>query len=300
MLTELIFVSGYGMGLNSGSMQYPNGSGMNHNSGVGLGDQGSSMKDWQDGLRALFPNANISMGNGGGLVGNSSNGGSNGAGSGNSRLGTAAFPPGLSSQMGKSHLHHQQAQQQQHHHPHHAGLQQHPGMGNQPSLSAQHGLMAGKGWRNSGVASSDWTSLDPAIVSSGGLADPRSDSPPHWLRSLEQLTETGNSPAAAHPPLSTTSGHSSSNNLFGLAGSSHYSSLPSLAGRGVVGGGSSSNTPVMDVGLNSMGSFWPPSVSHTTAPSMPPPGFSHIRPSPKTAATAGEAHKLDSKSTGSP
>ena len=45
--------------------------------------------------------------------------------------------------------------------------------------------------------------MDPAIVSSGQLAGPaaaRSDSPPHWLRSLEQLTETGPMYPPAGPP----------------------------------------------------------------------------------------------------
>ena len=261
----------------SNNMPYPNGSNSHNN--AGLGDPSSSMKDWQDGLRALFPNVNISMGNGG--VG-SNNGSSNPGSAVNSRLG--AFPPGLSG-LGNGHQHHHQQQQQQqpqHHLHHHLHSQAHPPMG-QPSM---HGLGVGKNWTRS---PNDWTSIDPAIVSSGQMTDSRSDSPPHWLRSLEQLTETGNSPAAAHPPLSANS----SSNLFGLANSTHYN-LPSLASRG--GGSSSSssssNTPgPLDGGMNFMGSFWPPSVSHTT-PSMPPPGFSHIRP--KTAATA-EAHKLDSK-----
>lgn len=276
---------GYGMGIGA-NMPYPNGSG-NHSGGSGVlgGDPSSTMKDWQDGLRALFPNVNISMGNGG-LTGSNGSGGGN-----NSRLG--AFPPGLSS-IGNGHLHGHQQPQHHHHHQLHGAL---PPMGAQPTGSS-HSL-GGKGWRTS-ASSSDWTSLDPAIVSSGGITDSRSDSPPHWLRSLEQLTETGNSPAAAHPHSSAAGIHGSSS-LFGLVGSTHYGLPSSLTSRG---GGSSnsssnSNTPGLDASaLNSMGSFWPPSVSHATAPSMPPPGFSHIRPSPKTAATV-EAHKLDSKSCSS-
>lgn len=262
----------------SNSMPYPNGS---SNSSVGLGDPSSSMKEWQDGLRALFPNVNISMGNGGVAA---NNGGNSSNSALNSRL--SAFPPGLSG-LANGHQqpqpHHHQPQQQQHHLQHHLHSQGPLPMG-QPSV---HSLGVNKGWRSS---ISDWTSLDPAIVSGGQITDSRSDSPPHWLRSLEQLTETTNSPAVGHPPLAN-----SSSNLFGLANSTHYN-LPSLASRG--GGSSnsssSSNTPgPLDAGgLNSMGSFWPPSVSHTT-PSMPPPGFSHIRP--KAAATA-EGHKLDSKS----
>ena len=160
--------------------------------------------------------------------------------------------------------------QQPMHHQHHQQQQQHQ-MPHQPNP------LANKGWRSN---ISDWTSIDPAIVSSGQITDSRSDSPPHWLRSLEQLTESGNSPAQQQP--------SNPSNLFGLANTTHYT-LPSLVGRSNV-------TPASGIdGLNSMGSFWPPSVSHTT-PSMPPPGFSHIRPTPKTAATA-ETHKLDSKSS---
>ena len=239
---------------------YPNGN-SSHNTlglgGSGMSDPASSMKEWQDGLRALFPNVNISMNNGG--VNNSS--------SSNSRMG--AFPPGLSG-MSMSN-----GQQQQHHHQqppqHHHHHLQHQQMPAQPNTMAYKG-----GWRNS---VSDWTSLDPAIVSSGQITESRSDSPPHWLRSLEQLTETGNSPASQPP--------SNPPNLFGLANNPTHYSLPSMAGRSNV-----TSTPGLE-GLNSMGSFWPPSHA---APSMPPPGFSHIRPSPKTAATA-DTHKIDSKSS---
>ncbi|XP_046642953.1 uncharacterized protein LOC124328287 isoform X2 [Daphnia pulicaria] len=237
---------GYNTGMGS-NMPYSNGSNSLGLGTSGIGDPAPSMKDWQDGLRALFPNVNISMGNGGVT---SSNGSSNNSSSHSGRMG--AFPPGLSG-LGNG-------QPQQMHHQHH-----------QHQMTQQPNSLAAKGWRNG----SDWTSLDPAIVSSGQITDSRSDSPPHWLRSLEQLTETGNSPAQQPP--------SNPSNLFGLANSTHYN-LPSLSGRSNV-------TPASGLdGLNSMGSFWP-SVSHTT-PSMPPPGFSHIRPTPKTASTA-ETHKID-------
>lgn len=256
-------------------MPYPNGSGNHSNMGLGAAGSmndspfGMTDKSLQEGLRALFPNVNISMSNGG-LNGGTSNG------SNNSRMG--AFPPGLSG-LGNGH------QQQQHaHHPqHHSYIQQHQVAQLPANSSSNSSAAASKGWRSS---VSDWTCLDPAIVSSGQITDSRSDSPPHWLRSLEQLTETANSPAASHqppPPLSNTSNPS---NLFGLTNSTHYS-LPSLVSRGVSSAG-------LDGLTNSMGSFWPPSVSHATAPSMPPPGFSHIRPSQKTAA-ASETHKIDSK-----
>ena len=241
---------GYNMG---NTNPYPNGNSSHNTLGLGasgMNDPASSMKEWQDGLRALFPNVNISMNNGG--VNNS-----------NSRM--SAFPPGLS---GMSNGHQQQPPPPppQHHHHH---------LQHQLPPAPQSNTMAYKGWRNS---VSDWTSLDPAIVSSGQITESRSDSPPHWLRSLEQLTETGNSPASQPP--------SNPSNLFGLANNPTHFSLPSMAGRSNV-----TSTPGLD-GLNSMGSFWP---SHA-APSMPPPGFSHIRPSPKTAATA-DTHKIDSKSS---
>ena len=204
-------------------MPYSNGS---NNLGLGtsnIGDPAPSMKDWQDGLRALFPNVNISMGNGGVTNSNSTSNNSSHSG----RMG--AFPPGLSG-LGNG-------QPQQMHHQHH-----------QHQMTQQPNSLAAKGWRNNG---SDWTSLDPAIVSSGQITYSRSDSLAHGLRSLEQLTETGNSPARQWP-----SNHC---NLFGLANSTHYN-LPSLAGRSNV-------TPAS--GLDGLGSFWQPSVSHTT-PSMPP------------------------------
>jgi len=227
-----------GMGLSNNMAAYSNG-GSGHSNFGGLGtsgmaDQGPFMKEWQEGLRALFPNVNISMGNGG-----LTNNGSNSRG-----MGGSTYPPGLSAN----------------------------GLGNGQHQQMQPNNLATKGWRNNAT---DWTSLDPAIVSSGQITDSRSDSPPHWLRSLEQLTES----SPAQPPTN-------SSNIFGLANSTHYN-LPSMASRNNL-------TPGLD-GLNSMGgSFWPPSVSHTT-PSMPPPGFSHIRPSPKT--TAADTQKIDSKSS---
>lgn len=238
---------GYNMG---NTNPYPNGNSSHNTLGLGasgMSDPASSMKEWQDGLRALFPNVNISMNNG--SVNNS-----------NGRM--SAFPPGLAG-MGNGHQQQQPPPPPPQHHHHHLQHQLPP--------APQSNTMAYKGWRNS---VSDWTSLDPAIVSSGQITESRSDSPPHWLRSLEQLTETGNSPASQPP--------SNPSNLFGLANNPTHFSLPSMAGRSNV-----TSTPGLD-GLNSMGSFWP---SHA-APSMPPPGFSHIRPSPKTAATP-DTHKID-------
>ena len=226
------------MGLNNG-LPYSNGNSSHNMGSAGIADPAPNVKDWQEGLRALFPNANISMG--GGSV-------SAGSGSTNSRLGS--FPPGLSS------------------------LSQQPGHLPSHQLPMQAGSLGAKSWRSS---VSDWTSIDPAIVSSGQITDSRSDSPPHWLRSLEQLTETGTNSNQLPP--------SNSSNIFGLPNSTHYN-IPS--GRTAI-----SSVPGMD-GLNSIGSFWQPTASHST-PSMPPPGFSHIRPTPKTTATA-DSHKIDSKS----
>lgn len=161
-----------------------------------------------------------------------------------------------------------------------------------------------QGWRSTNLP--DWMCLDPAIVSSGqAITDSRSDSPPHWLRSLEQLTESTAAAAAVASSSSSTNNISSSSTsaaaaaasssaaaaagLFGLQ-SAHYGGV---GGAGGSGGGLPSlaalgRVPANVDGLGSMGSFWPPSVSHST-PSMPPPGFSHIRPATKTA----DAQKID-------
>jgi hypothetical protein len=262
------------MGLSSNLSSYNGTTGNNshHSSGtgnnLGLGDPSSTnnLKDWQDGFRTFFPNANISMGSngiGGMGVGNNSLNSLNH----NSRMG--AFPPGMSgSGLGNG----QQPQQQ------HAAAMLQP--------SNPLGL-TGKGWTRNSVT--DWTCLDPAIVSSGQISDSRSDSPPHWLHSLEQLTES--SPAQTATAMTamtaTTHSHNPPNGLFGLNSStsttSHYSTMPSLGPR------NSAMATGLD-GMSSMGSFWPPSVSHST-PSMPPPGFSHIRPSSKTT----DSQKIDSK-----
>lgn len=260
---------GFGMGLGSNLSYGSNGSGSSSGL-VGnsmMGDPTPCMKDWQDGLRALFPNVNISMGNGAGVMSNSNS---------NSRMG--AFPPGISG-LGNG-------QHQMHQHHHHQQQQQ----------QQQSNSMASKGWRSSVP---DWTALDPAIVSSGQITDSRSDSPPHWLRSLEQLTESSPAQHQQHhihhhhqhhqqqqqppPPLP-----GNPSNLFGLSNNSSHYSLPSLPSR------SNLTTAGLDAsGLSSMGSFWPPSMAHST-PSMPPPGFSHIIPSSKTSSA--DAQKIDSKS----
>ena len=69
-------------------------------------------------------------------------------------------------------------------------------------------------------SSADWTQLDPAIVSTGGLGGtPGLESevdhaPPHWLRSLEQLTQE---PVALGPPSSSASSPTSPPPGFNLS-----------------------------------------------------------------------------------
>ncbi|KAK2725200.1 CCR4-NOT transcription complex subunit 4-like isoform X1 [Artemia franciscana] len=137
-----------------------------------------TVKDWQDGLKNLFPNINITAG------------------------------PG-----------------QQTHAPRYQ---------NQLTLGGHSTLVdSSKTWRSS---ISDWSALDPAIVSAGQLSE-GSDSPPHWLRSLEQLTE------------------SSANGQFGLhLGSSQY------------------GQPRHDGG-----SWPQHVSFGNQIPTAPPPGFSHLR-----------------------
>ncbi|XP_043228306.1 nascent polypeptide-associated complex subunit alpha, muscle-specific form-like [Amphibalanus amphitrite] len=123
-----------------------------------------SLKDWQ-GLKKHFPNINISFSSGAPPA----------------AAGVGRFPPGQPGSGARHPAHHGPA-------PPLARFMAQPP---KPTTS--------QGW--SGGSGSDWTAMDPAIVSSGQLAAPaRSDSPPHWLRSLEQLTETGPMYPPAGPP----------------------------------------------------------------------------------------------------
>lgn len=82
-----------------------------------------SMREWQDNLRALFPNINITFGT--------------------------------------------------------------------PNCTSQPSSMPQKGWNATHTTSTEvpWVVQDPAVVSAGSITDGRSDSPPHWMKSLQQLTE---------------------------------------------------------------------------------------------------------------
>ncbi|XP_013776233.1 CCR4-NOT transcription complex subunit 4-like isoform X2 [Limulus polyphemus] len=85
-----------------------------------------NMKDWQESLRSMFPNINISFG----------------------PPTTQGLPPP-----------------------------------NAPPNPKVHHM-----WNPYGPS---WVTQDPAILSSGSIADCRSDSPPHWTKSLHQLTTEG-------------------------------------------------------------------------------------------------------------
>jgi len=113
-------------------------------------------KDWQDGLRALLPNVNVSFG---ALPHGATNGTDQGR--------MFSQQPGLSL---NEHHHHERMQRQQH--------------------------QSRTGWNSvKSPHANDWTTLDPAIVT-GQVADSlshnaglRADSPPGWLKSnLDQLT----------------------------------------------------------------------------------------------------------------
>lgn len=117
------------------------------------------------------------------------------------------------------------------------------------------------GWSNSGAP--DLTVLDPAIVSSGQLTDSRSDSPPHWMKTMEQLTEGGPHPLWNNLlPYNLTSG-----------------GLPSGLGPHTGPAGTAAPTQ------RSVAPMWPPT--------SPPPGFNNI--SPLHHPKQHEPHKIDSK-----
>jgi len=133
-------------------------------------DNGYASKDWQDGLRALLPNVNVSFG-GNNSVGNP--------------VGNNTGHFGLQN-MHQSNFSQQQQQQQQ-----------------QERATLQHNTNWGSGLSNG--LGNDWTMLDPAIVSGqlannleapqqhlgNNLGGPvRAESPPNWITAnLEQLTE---------------------------------------------------------------------------------------------------------------
>ncbi|XP_071530524.1 uncharacterized protein [Panulirus ornatus] len=152
------------------------------------------------------------------------------------------------------------AHQHQQHHHHQQHQQQHP---SQQSLLQQLTMSSlansHKGWSNSGAP--DLTVLDPAIVSSGQLTDSRSDSPPHWMKTMEQLTEGG-----PHPLW---------NNLvpYGLTSSG----LPT--GINPHSGSSCPTAPTQ----RSVAPMWPQT--------SPPPGFSSI--SPLHHPKQHEPHKIE-------
>lgn len=180
---------------------------LNHGLGQGQGQHdGLNSKDWQDGLRALLPNVNVSFGTGGGGGGHS-----NGIGANHSSLSNGPSG-GLLGGQGQ-------------------GLGQHFGLHNnyQGSFSqdrlSQHNSNWGNSIPNGSGLGNDWTMLDPAIVTGqlaqappGSLSElptfppsrpgpldtqqhpgnlpglSRADSPPNWITAnLDQLTSEGSS-----------------------------------------------------------------------------------------------------------
>jgi len=165
----------------------------------GLGD-GFSSKDWQDGLRALLPNVNVSFG-GGQNHGSSGLGNGGGPGLGGNMSGglggliQSLGPPGGHSHYGLQNSYQNSYSQDR---------------GQQQQQQQQHNSNWGSSINSNGMGGNDWTMLDPAIVT-GQLSGPhpdygqqsagiRSDSPPNWIRdNLEQLTaEPNSSPYSAH------------------------------------------------------------------------------------------------------
>ena len=65
--------------------------------------------------------------------------------------------------------------------------------------------------------------MDPAIVSSGQLTDSRSDSPPHWLKSMDHMTNDWGGSMVPYNLLSGPLGNSATPNTAPM--SSHRSSL---------------------------------------------------------------------------
>jgi len=235
---------------------------------------GLSSKDWQEGLRALLPNVNVSFGNG--VSGNQSNGF---GGHSNGPLGGLGHGGLLSNQ-------HSSSQGQ--------GLGQHFGLHNnyQGSFSQerlpQHNSNWGNSIPNGSGMGNDWTMLDPAIVTGqlappGSLSElpsfppaptsrppaqgldslglgplsrpPQTDSPPNWITAnLDQLTADSGAPSPYNGSVSQQSLIPAFNGLgLGLGqGSSRGARGPTLGG-GQGGWGGATQTP--------------------------PPGFSHLRQS---------------------
>merc|ERR1712241_1571184 len=116
-----------------------------HNVQQGLADNFTPSKDWQDGLRALLPNVNVSFGQ-----------------SGHAGLGNGLGNNGLANSSGPN--------------TGHSGLGQHFGLQNnyQNSFSQERQLQQhNSNWGSSlsNGLGNDWTMLDPAIVT-GQLANP--------------------------------------------------------------------------------------------------------------------------------
>jgi len=216
-----------------------------HNVQQGLADNFTPSKDWQDGLRALLPNVNVSFGQQGQNHGNGS-GGLGGLGNGAPGLGGL----GLGGQGGLGGL----GQGGLNASGGHFGLQNsgYQNSFNQERQQQQQNSNWGNSVPSNGLGN-DWTMLDPAIVSGQLSGHPdfpgalRPDSPPNWIRdNLEQLTsESGSSSQLPYTSSHAPSALTHAFNGLGLGGSSSVG-----ARRGGLGG-------------------W------GGATATPPPGFSH-------------------------
>jgi len=221
-----------------------------HNVQQGLTDNFTPSKDWQDGLRALLPNVNVSFGQQGQNHGSGS-GGLGGLGNGAPGLGGL----GLGGQGGLGGL----SQGGLNASGGHFGLQN-SGYQNSFNQERQQQQQQNSNWGNSVPSNglgNDWTMLDPAIVSGQLSGHPdfpgalRPDSPPNWIRdNLEQLTsEPGGSSAAGQLPYT----------------SSHAPSALTHAFNGLGLGGAGGSVGARRGGLGGWGG----------ATATPPPGFSH-------------------------
>lgn len=126
------------------------------------------------------------------------------------------------------------------------------------------------GWsNNSSGGTPDLTVLDPAIVSSGQLTDSRSDSPPHWMKTMEQQLSEG--PLPLWNNLIPYTNH--------LTSAGPLPPPPPPSGLGAHHAGPTAPTQ------RSVAPMWPPT--------SPPPGFNTI--SPLHHPKQHEPHKIESK-----
>lgn len=118
------------------------------------------------------------------------------------------------------------------------------------------------GWAS---GATDLTAIDPAIVSSGQLTDSRSDSPPQWLKAIEQ------NPSEAGLGIGSWSNILPYNIITGTL-------------QGSIGNMHNPLAPQASQQTSRRSTMWP-----TTSP---PPGFNSLSP---LHTKQREAHKIESK-----